>query len=67
MGANQDFDSKPIKVISIRRPESGSDGSLLSAIKKGSIPNLKTTLSIYDHGLDVEARRREASKLQNPF
>lgn len=28
--------------------------------------SLKTTLSIYDHGLDVEARRQEAAKLSPP-
>ena len=49
MGANQDFDSKPIKVISIRRPESGSDGSLLSAIKKGSIPKASGIYIVHEN------------------
>lgn len=49
MGANQDFDSKHIKVISIRRPESSTDGMLLSALKKDGIPKASGIYIVHEN------------------
>lgn len=65
-GANQDFDSKHIKVISIRRPESGSDGSLLLLHSRSYINELeKEVVRLKEVEADtIEARTRAASLLR---